>query len=140
MTMSEPSYFEFGPFRYDVEGRALYRGDAFVALTPKAAEMLLVLLEEAGRVVTKEQLLERVWPGVVVEEGGIANNISALRKILDGAFGADGPIATVARRGYRFTAEVRTHAEESPARAPSGPASSAAAAAPRPAEPISDTY
>ncbi len=107
MTMSEPSYFEFGPFRYDVEGRALYRGDAFVSLTPKAAEMLLLLLQEAGRVVTKEQLMARVWPDVIVEEGGIANNISALRKILDTGGWSDEPIATVSRRGYRFTVAVQ---------------------------------
>jgi DNA-binding winged helix-turn-helix (wHTH) protein/tetratricopeptide (TPR) repeat protein len=104
--MNGPFIFEFGPFRYDVEGRALYRGDSFVALTPKASEMLLVLLEEAGRVVTKEQLLARVWPDVIVEEGGIANNISALRKILDQGGWSDEPIATVSRRGYRFTVPV----------------------------------
>jgi len=130
--------YEFGPFRLDAATRALYRGDAFIPLTPKAAETLLALVEDAGRVVTKEQLLERVWPGVVVEEGGIANNISALRKILDGAFGGDGPIATVARRGYRFTAEVRAHAGEAPARAAAAPAPSALPAAP--AATVSDTY
>src|SRR6516164_3421216 len=91
--------YEFGPFRLDGARRALYRGSDFVPLTPKAAEMLLLLVEEAGRVVTKEQLLERAWPGVVVEEGTIANNISALRKVLDPGFEGDGPIATVARRG-----------------------------------------
>lgn len=76
-------------------------------LTPKAADILLLLLREAGRVVTKEQLLEQVWPGVVVEEGVIASNVSVLRKVLDDDFAGDGPIATVQRRGYRFTAEVR---------------------------------
>jgi DNA-binding winged helix-turn-helix (wHTH) protein/tetratricopeptide (TPR) repeat protein len=100
--------YEFGPFRLDAARRALYRGSDFIALTPKAAEMLLLLVEEAGRVVTKEQILERAWPGVVIEEGAIANNVSTLRKALDGAFGDEGAIATVPRRGYRFTAEVRT--------------------------------
>jgi DNA-binding winged helix-turn-helix (wHTH) protein/tetratricopeptide (TPR) repeat protein len=119
--------YEFGPFRLEAATRTLYRGDAFVALTPKAAETLLVLVEEAGRVVTKEQLLERVWPGVVVEEGGIANNISALRKVLDGAFEGEGPIATVARRGYRFTAHVRAHVDEAAA-----PAATPAVPSPRP--------
>lgn len=100
--------YEFGPFRLDAARRSLYRGEAFVPLTPKAAEMLLLLVEQAGRVVTKEQLFERAWPGVIVEEGTLANNISALRKVLDAGFEGDGPIATVARRGYRFTAPVRT--------------------------------
>src|SRR6185436_9183054 len=103
---ASPEY-EFGPFRLDGARRALYRGAEFIPLTPKAAEMLLLLVEEAGRVVTKEQILERAWPGVVIEEGAIANNVSALRKVLDPGFGGEAPIATVARRGYRFTAEVR---------------------------------
>ena len=100
--------YEFGPFRLDAARRALYRGSEFVAITPKAAEMLVLLVEEAGRVVTKEQILERCWAGVVVEEGTIANNVSALRKVLDPAFDGEGPIATVARRGYRFCAPVRS--------------------------------
>ena len=103
----EAGTFEFGPFRLDVATRALYRGAQFVPLTPKAAEILLLLVANAGRVVTREQLLERVWPGVIVEEGTITNNVSALRKALEAKeFGDDGPIATVSRRGYRFTAEV----------------------------------
>lgn len=121
-----PSRFEFGPFRLDTATRALYRGTEFIPLTPKAAEILLLLLEEAGQVVTKEALLARAWPGVVVEEGAIANNISALRKALDGAFGDDGPIATVPRRGYRWAAEVRTCSDEASAHgAPAAPARAA---------------
>ncbi len=57
--------------------------------------------------VTKEQLLQRVWPDAFVEEGSISNNISALRKILNPDFEGEGPIQTVARRGYRFSAAVR---------------------------------
>ncbi len=90
--------YEFGPFRLEAETRSLFQGGEFVSLQPKTAELLCALVESAGRVVTKEQLLERVWSGVVVEEGAIANNISVLRKLLDPAFGGDGPIATVARR------------------------------------------
>jgi len=100
-------HFDFGPFRFDAARRALYRDGEFQPLTPKAAELLLVLLEEAGRVVTKERLLERVWPGVVVEEGGIANNISALRKVLDPGFDGEAPIATIPRRGYRYAGDVK---------------------------------
>lgn len=120
--MTTPAgFYEFGPFRFDVGTRTLYRSGAFVALTPKAAEMLLVLLEDAGRVVTKEQLMARVWPDVIVEEGGIANNISALRKILDLGSWSDEPIATVSRRGYRFTAPVRALAGGEPASKESAP-------------------
>ncbi|MBL8523254.1 MAG: winged helix-turn-helix domain-containing protein [Betaproteobacteria bacterium] len=105
----------FGPYRFEIATRSLFRANEFLPLTPKVAETLLLLLEQAGRVVTKEQLLERVWPGVVVEEGGIANNISALRKLLNDDFGEDGPIATIARRGYRFAVEVHQSSASAPA-------------------------
>ena len=126
-----PGHFEFGPYRLDGERRALYRDGEFIPLTPKAAEMLLLLLEEAGRVVTKEQILARVWPGVVVEEGAIANNVSALRKALDAGFGGTEVIATIARRGYRLAVEVRQTAA---ANGPTAPDPSMAAAAP--AQPV----
>jgi DNA-binding winged helix-turn-helix (wHTH) protein/TolB-like protein/predicted negative regulator of RcsB-dependent stress response len=99
--------YEFGPFELDVASRGLYRSGEFVALAPKAFETLLVLVQDAGRAVTKEQLLERVWPGTFVEEGSITNNISTLRKILNPHFEGGDPITTVARRGYRFSAAVR---------------------------------
>src|SRR5690242_19023177 len=91
------THYEFGPYRLETASRTLVRGGEFVPLTPKVAETLLLLVQARGMIVTKEQLLERVWPGVVVEEGGIANNISALRKILKADFGEDGGIATVSR-------------------------------------------
>ena len=121
-SQASPEY-EFGPFRLDSARRALYRGNEFISLTPKAAELLVLLVEEAGRLVTKEQLLERAWGDVVVEEGALANNISALRKVLDPAFGDEGPIATVARRGYRFSAPVSVRGEPpaEPQQAPSTP-------------------
>jgi DNA-binding winged helix-turn-helix (wHTH) protein/tetratricopeptide (TPR) repeat protein len=103
----DADFFEFGPFRLDVPAHALYRGDEFIAVTPKAFDTLAVLVEEAGRVVTKDELLQRVWPDAFVEEGSIANHISTLRKILNPYFDGDGPIATVSRRGYRFTAPVK---------------------------------
>ncbi|QJR15881.1 hypothetical protein DSM104440_02707 [Usitatibacter palustris] len=117
--------YEFGPYRFEAASRSLFRAGEFVPLTPKVAETLLLLVEGAGRIVTKEELLEGVWPGVVVEEGGIANNISALRKVLDGDFDGDGAIATVARRGYRFAVDVR----RADAGSPSSPAPAAAPAA-----------
>src|SRR5436190_5046321 len=99
-------YFEFGPFRLEVSSRSLYRGDEFVTLPPKAFDTLCLLVEEAGRLVTKDQLMQRVWPDAYVEDGSIANSISMLRKVLNPYFEDEGPIATVPRRGYRFTAPV----------------------------------
>jgi DNA-binding winged helix-turn-helix (wHTH) protein/tetratricopeptide (TPR) repeat protein len=122
---AETADYEFGPYRFEIATRSLFRAGVFVALTPKVAETLLLLLENAGRVVTKEQLLERVWPGVVVEEGSIPTNVSMLRKTLNGDFGGEGPIDTVARRGYRFTAAVaRSSAAMAPAAQAWTPASS----------------
>ena len=120
----EATHFEFGPgahpgiYRLDIASRSLFRSGEFVALAPKVAETLLLLIEHAGRVVAKEQLLARAWPGVVVEEGVIANCISSLRKQFKKDFGEPGPIATVPKRGYRFTAVVRrAQAEKSAASA-----------------------
>src|SRR5215469_4820409 len=99
-------FYEFGPFGIDVSKRSLFRSEEFVPLTPKDFDTLLVLVEESGRVVTKAELLDRVWPNAFVEEGSITQNISVLRKLLDPYFDKT-PIATVPRRGYRFTASVR---------------------------------
>ncbi|MGE3491269.1 MAG: winged helix-turn-helix domain-containing protein [Vicinamibacterales bacterium] len=114
MTGSSPSSFEFGPFRLDLSARALYRGGEFVPVTPKAFDTLALLVENAGRVVTKEKILQRVWPDAFVEEGSIANNVSMLRKVLNPHFEGDGPIATIARRGYRFTAPVQARSAVAP--------------------------
>jgi DNA-binding winged helix-turn-helix (wHTH) protein/tetratricopeptide (TPR) repeat protein len=99
-------FYEFGPFGIDVSKRSLLRGGEFVPLTPKVFDTLLALVEESGRVVTKAELLDRVWPAAFVEEGSITQNIFVLRKVLDPYF-PETPIATVPRRGYRFTAGVR---------------------------------
>ena len=78
-----------------------------VPLAPKVFDTLLILVKEAGRVVTKDELMQQVWPDAFVEEGSIANNVSTLRKLLNPDFEGEGPIATVPRRGYRFTDELR---------------------------------
>ncbi len=107
-------FYQFGPFKLDVSKRVLYRSGEFVPVTPKVLETLLVLVEQAGQVVTKEEVLQRVWPDAFVEEGSISNNIFTLRKILNPHFEGESPILTVARRGYRFTAAVARHDDEVP--------------------------
>jgi non-specific serine/threonine protein kinase len=84
-----------------------------VHLGPHAFDLLIVLVEQAGRLVRKDELLERVWPRVVVEENTLQAHISALRKIL----GPDS-IATISGRGYRFTPEVNKVAQQAPASPP----------------------
>jgi eukaryotic-like serine/threonine-protein kinase len=98
--------YEFGIYRLDVSGGSLFRSGEFIALQPKVFQTLLVLVEAAGRIVTKDDLMQKVWPDAFVEEGSLANNISTLRKLLNPDFDDDGPIATVPKRGYRFTAGV----------------------------------
>lgn len=109
--MAEPALYEFGPFRLDGARRVLWRDGEVVPLTPKALDVLVALVEQQGRVVTKSELMERVWPDTFVEEANLTVNVSALRKALGEGNGKP-YIQTLARRGYRFAAEVRdaTHA------------------------------
>jgi DNA-binding winged helix-turn-helix (wHTH) protein/TolB-like protein len=99
-------FYEFGRFRVKAEERVLLRGQELVALTPKSFDILLTLLESAGRVVPKDDLMKKVWPNTFVEEGNLTQNVSLLRKALGET--ASGPqfIETVPRRGYRFVAPV----------------------------------
>jgi predicted ATPase/DNA-binding winged helix-turn-helix (wHTH) protein len=95
---------EFGRFRLLTRQRELRLGDVSVPLGSRAFDVLLILVEAEGELVTKEELLARVWPGAVVEESNIQVQVSALRK----ALGQDrNLILTVPLRGYRFTGEVR---------------------------------
>lgn len=99
--------YEFGPFRLDPSVPLLMRAGQPVALTLKALETLVVLVERGRQVVSREELIEAVWPDTVVEENNLSVNVSALRKALGEAADAEQYIETVARRGYRFTAPVR---------------------------------
>ena len=101
----------FGPFRYDPEQRLLFRAGAIVPLVPKAIDTLHVLLERHGRVVEKHELMQLVWPDTVVEEVGLARNISLLRKALGDEGDPNEYIETIPRRGYRFVAPVTETAQ-----------------------------
>jgi DNA-binding winged helix-turn-helix (wHTH) protein len=85
----------------------LTRSGVLVSLPPKALNMLLALLESEGRVVTKQKLIESVWPDSFVEEGNLTQNIFLLRREL-----GDGYIQTIPKRGYRFAAAVEVSAQE----------------------------
>jgi len=101
-----PSY-EFGPFVLDAGKRLLLRNGDPVPLAPKVLDTLLALIEHRREVVSKDQLLSRVWGETVVEEGGLARNISMLRKTLGETPDDHRYIVTVPARGYRFVADVR---------------------------------
>jgi DNA-binding winged helix-turn-helix (wHTH) protein/TolB-like protein/Tfp pilus assembly protein PilF len=102
-----PVAYEFGVFRLEpAEQRLIYDGKPF-PLPKRAFEMLVFLVERSGHLVTKEEMLEALWPGLFVEEGNLAQNVFLLRRALtNGASGHD-YIETVPRRGYRFIAPVK---------------------------------
>jgi DNA-binding winged helix-turn-helix (wHTH) protein/Tol biopolymer transport system component len=106
MNLKIKRLYEFGTFCLDSTDRVLSSNGNPIRLTPKAVETLLVLVENRGRVLTKDELMETIWPGTFVEEGGLARNISVLRKALGEAEGNGGYIETIPKRGYRFVARV----------------------------------
>jgi DNA-binding winged helix-turn-helix (wHTH) protein/tetratricopeptide (TPR) repeat protein len=101
--------YEFGPFRLDPAERSLLRDGKPVPLTPKAFELLVLLVENRGHLLKKDELIERVWPNTFVEEANLVQNVSALRKALDDKNGGVQYIETVPKGGYRFTAAVVDH-------------------------------
>jgi DNA-binding winged helix-turn-helix (wHTH) protein/pimeloyl-ACP methyl ester carboxylesterase/class 3 adenylate cyclase len=106
MTARAHRFYQFGHFRLDLEDRILRKSGEAVPLTPKALDTLVVLLENCGRVLEKDDLMNRVWPDTFVEEANLAVNISVLRKALGPSPSGGQYIETVPRRGYRFAAEV----------------------------------
>jgi len=98
--------YEFGPFSADAGERVLRCEGEPLPLAPKIFETLLVLLKNSGHIVEKSALMEAVWPETFVEESNLAANVSVLRKVLGTRADGKPYIETVARRGYRFAAEV----------------------------------
>ena len=98
--------FAFGRFQIDVGSRRLTCDGAVVAVTVKAFDILAALVEEAGRVVDKDELMRRIWPDAIVEEANLSQQIFLLRKALGDGVKDQRFIATVPRRGYRFVSEV----------------------------------
>lgn len=98
--------YEFGAFRLDATERLLLRNGSTVALTPKAFDLLFVLVERRGKLLEKDELLKLVWPDTFVEEANLSYNISLIRKALGDGENGHKFIETVPKRGYRFAAEV----------------------------------
>jgi TolB-like protein/Tfp pilus assembly protein PilF len=105
--VTDRCFYEFGPFRLDPSGRVLFRGAQAVPLPPKAGDVLVLLLQRAGDVVAKDELLKQVWHDAFVEDGSLTRTISVLRRTLGQGRNGQQYIATVSRRGYRFAAQVR---------------------------------
>jgi DNA-binding winged helix-turn-helix (wHTH) protein/TolB-like protein/Tfp pilus assembly protein PilF len=112
MSKRRKHFYEFGPLRLDVTERTLLGRAGAIPLTPKAFDTLLLLVENSGHVLGKQELMEKVWPESFVEENNLAQNISLLRKTLGKETGGAKFIETVPKRGYRFVAEVRETFDE----------------------------
>jgi TolB-like protein/DNA-binding winged helix-turn-helix (wHTH) protein len=110
-------FYEFGPFRLDPAERLLLRNNQTVALAPKAFETLLLLVENSGHLLTKDELMKRLWPETFVEEVNLAQNISAIRRALDDKNGGVQYIETVPKGGYRFVGKVNVSQAAAPSEA-----------------------
>jgi eukaryotic-like serine/threonine-protein kinase len=107
-SLLENGVYNFDNFRLNTAERTLKSGGLPVSLSPKALEVLIVLVENRGRIVDKDELMRKVWPGTFVEENSLAFNVSVLRKIFAESGAAPRYIETVPKRGYRFIAEAVT--------------------------------
>ena len=132
-------WYDFDNFRLEVETRRILKDGVQLMLSPKAFQILHILVERAGETIEKDELYNRLWADSFVEEGNLTQHIYLLRKNLGQSPSGQSYIETVARHGYRFTAEVKTvQAEisidlplEAPAKSEvSGPASPVEAAEP----------
>lgn len=103
---SEEMIYVFEDYRLDGSRLMLYRGEREVSLPPKAVETLLALIDERGRIVGKEELMQRLWADTVVEESNLAHYLYVLRKTLRKTKSGKPFIETFRRRGYRFNGEV----------------------------------
>lgn len=114
----QPHTFEFGEFTLDAREKSLVRAGKPLAVTPKAFELLLALIENHGHLVGKDELMRQVWAESCVEEGNLAYTIRLLRKTLDDEAQNPRFIETVPRRGYRFIHEIKRIAAEPEAKIP----------------------
>jgi DNA-binding winged helix-turn-helix (wHTH) protein/TolB-like protein len=107
MELKTGSFYECGPFRLEPAEHRLTREGNPVSLAPKAFELLVFLVQNQGRLVTKGQIMQAVWPGSFVEEANLTVSVSVLRKVLGERDGDQRYIETVPKRGYRFIASVK---------------------------------
>jgi DNA-binding winged helix-turn-helix (wHTH) protein len=105
-------FYDFDRFRIDTKRHLLMRDGEPIAIKPKALDMLLLLVRHPGRLLGKEEVMNRLWPDTAVEEANLTQNVFVVRKALGEAPGEQRFIATVARQGYRFVGTVREVKEE----------------------------
>jgi DNA-binding winged helix-turn-helix (wHTH) protein/Tfp pilus assembly protein PilF len=115
--MAAPASYRFGPYRLDRAAYRLLHGDRAIELSPKAIDLLLLLVDHAGSLVTKDDILKAVWPDVAVTDNALTQVVSDLRHALGDQSSAPRYVETVPRRGYRFIAPVETAQPGTPAHA-----------------------
>src|SRR5437773_11457597 len=99
-------FYEFGLFRLDTYRHRLFRGDEVVALSPKSIQTLILLVENRGKLLERETLMDALWPHVIVEDANLTVAVSQLRKALNQNGDNAEFIETIPRVGYRFVADV----------------------------------
>src|SRR5215470_228711 len=99
--------YEFGPYSLIVEERQLLVDGRQAPLTPKALDILIMLVQNNGRVLEKKEIMDQIWPDTFVEEATLAQNIFTIRKTLGESIKGIQYIETIPRRGYRFIAGVK---------------------------------
>jgi DNA-binding winged helix-turn-helix (wHTH) protein/tetratricopeptide (TPR) repeat protein len=105
-SLTEKGVYEFGDFRLDTRERAIESAGRPLSIAPKALDLLIVLVENCGRIVDKQELMTKVWPDTFVEDNNLAFNISVLRKLFGESGASPRFIETISKRGYRFIADV----------------------------------
>src|ERR1700720_1009562 len=126
MPLETKVLYEFGKFRCDPREHLLLCEGKPVSISPKSFDILVALIQSNGRLLTKEELMQQVWPDSFVEEANLTVNISALRKVLGETPGGLQYIETIPKRGYRFVAPVTERRDDGKP----GPAVRAAEAGP----------
>ena len=110
--------YEFGRFRCDPAEHLLFCEGKAVSLAPKAFEILIILIKSNRRLLTKDEMMQKVWPDTFVEDANLTINISALRKLLGDSTGDQQYIETVPKRGYRFIVPVKQFHDDGKASEP----------------------
>jgi len=108
-----PKEISFGPFRLLAAQFLLLEGDKPVSLGSRALEILIALLDRPGELVTKDELMNLIWPNVFVEPANLTVHISALRRVLRDGRDGNRFIINIPGRGYRFVASIQVSMHES---------------------------
>src|ERR1700685_2921496 len=110
--MKAEGAFRFGKFQVDALARTLRREETIVTLNRRAFDVLLYLVQNPGKALTRDELLKNVWPDTYVDENSLAQSISVLRRALEEKPGDNSYIVTLPGRGYQFVTPVQVVAQE----------------------------